>query len=94
MNYKQGIYTIFDSPAGQAGPPFLAVNDDIAIRKTAILLKDQLFVTDFRLYKIGEYDAGTATITAEDVKNKKEIDFFVTLYNLKEMEEKNDKTDI
>jgi len=94
MNFKQGIYTIFDSPAGQAGPPFLAVNDDIAIRKTAILLKDQLFVTDFRLYKIGEYDSETATISAEDGKNKKEIDFFIILYNLKDQEEKNDKKSI
>jgi len=94
MNYKQGIYTIYDSPAGQAGPPFLAVNDDIAIRKTAILLKDQLFVTDFRLYKIGEYDSETCTITASEVKDKKEIDFFITLYNLKGQEDHNDKKSI
>lgn len=53
-----GIYTIYDKVAQEAGPLFLAKNDEVALRmvNNSPELK-AMNLADFELYLIGTYDS-------------------------------------
>nr|WAE43638.1 MAG: nonstructural protein [Microviridae sp.] len=61
-----GIYAIFDVIAEEAGDPFMAKNDGIAIRNFNNLFKGKpVKIEDYRLYYLGIYDPETMDIDAD-----------------------------
>lgn len=59
-----GMYTIFDRVAEEAMPPFTAKTDGLAIRIFLdVLSKSPHPKNDFLLYRIGEWDPETHTLT-------------------------------
>lgn len=65
---KGYMYTIWDDIAKDSSPPFLAKNDDVAIRQLmTTLFKDELInINDYNVYKIGLYDTETMYLTPCD----------------------------
>lgn len=63
---KMNMYTVFDTAAGQAGPPFIAKNDTVAFRQYRGLLQQVSagFQGDYKLAQIGEWDDEAGSITA------------------------------
>lgn len=62
------LYSVFDAVAGEAGPVFCAVNDQVALRNLRTLLKD---VPDFdrdayKLYYLGLYDTVTMAVSGSE----------------------------
>ena len=49
MSSKFNIYTIYDKKAEEAGPPFIAVNDSVAVRNVCLTLSDQLYPEGLRV---------------------------------------------
>lgn len=55
---KQSLYVVYDKLAEEAGPPFSAKNDAVAVRAAVSLLisSDVLYIDDYELYRIAEID--------------------------------------
>lgn len=58
----QKIYTVFDKVAEEAGPPFTAINDGVAIRSYAKIMGQVADTNDYSLLCIGEYNTETGAI--------------------------------
>lgn len=61
MVYK--VYTIYDKVAQEAGPPFTAVNDGVAIRNFKEMRIHPSLKDDYELYHIGFWDSIEKSIT-------------------------------
>lgn len=61
-----GLYSYFDRKAHCYGAPFTAVNNDVAVRQFAGLIKDaggRLAIFDTELYKVGEFNGDNGIVT-------------------------------
>ena len=56
---KYGLYVVHDAVAEDSGPPFQAVNDQVAKRQFAQLLENAPETTkaDYLLFRIAEWDS-------------------------------------
>lgn len=61
------VYVVYDKVAEEAGPPFVAVNDGVARRKYAEIMRDcpDSLRGDYELQMIGYYDSKEPSITPE-----------------------------
>lgn len=71
---KMFLYTVFDTVAVEAGPPFTAPNDGVAMRSYHRLLHDtpEHLRNEYELYRIGEFDTndmGVCGITPQNLSN-------------------------
>ena len=82
MSSKFNIYTIYDKKAEEAGPPFVAVNDSVAVRNVCLTLSDQLYPEDYELVQIGEYDSKAMSVCSCGVY--REIPFLTAFHDFKE----------
>lgn len=60
-----GLYSYFDRKAHVYGAPFMAVNNDVAVRQFAGLIQDaagRLAIFDTELYKVGEFDGDNGVV--------------------------------
>lgn len=65
MNSELKLYSMFDRIAGVYYPPFVANNDNMAIRSfnyTCTMLKEQK-PSDMELYLVGSFSQATCAIT-------------------------------
>lgn len=65
----KGLYSIYDEKTQVFGTPFASVYEQEAIRHLAALCLDDrqivcLFPSDFRLYRIGQFDDITGLLTS------------------------------
>lgn len=72
MVYK--VYTVFDKVAEEAGPPFTAINDGVAIRSFKEMNIIPSLRGDYELYHIGFYDSVEASITPAVTITVMEVD--------------------
>ena len=70
---KFNVYTLYDIKAEEAGPPFVALTDEVAVRNICLTLKDTLYPEDYKLMHIGIYDSHTMSLCECGVY--REIDF-------------------
>lgn len=70
------LYCLHDTVAGESGPIFQAVNDQIAKRSVIQLLKNSDFPQDYILFKVGFFDPSIPAIM--DIEISK-IDFILDL---------------
>lgn len=75
-----GLYVVHDIIAKEGGHIITAKNDEIAIRQMLNLIRDNKYMNpkEYRLHKVGEYDAELLTIEP----HIKEIDFMSKLKQL------------
>lgn len=59
---KFGMYTIKDTVAKEAAPPFFAVNDGVAMRQFKAMIKGSEAPGDFELYSLGVFDTETMLV--------------------------------
>lgn len=61
----EGLYTIFDRVAEEAGPTFNAVNDGIALRNFQNLMEKvpPIQKQEYRLYKVGTFNIHNMILT-------------------------------
>jgi len=61
---KLNMYAVYDKIAMEFAPPYLGRNDAVAIRgfKTLMSTEKVQVPNDFRLYRIGEFDADNGVI--------------------------------
>lgn len=59
------IYVVNDKMAEEAGPPFVAVNDNVALRHYRNLGIPELVKNDYELLCIGTYDSKGMFVTPE-----------------------------
>ena len=89
------LYVLYDKTAQRAGTIFQAVNDDVACRNAALILRNADFYDDFYLYRIGSFD--DSELKLESITpHHYEVDFMMTLLHLIDLdrdkgEVKNDK---
>jgi len=57
------VYVVYDKVAEEAGPPFCAVNDGIAMRQYASMGIPEALQRDYTLNMIGYYDSKDMCIT-------------------------------
>lgn len=57
------VYTVWDKVAEEAGPPFIAINDGVALRSFKEMNIIPSLRGDYVLYHIGFYDSVEASIT-------------------------------
>lgn len=57
------VYTIKDELAGEAGPPFIAVNDKVAMRNFNKMGIPEALIKEYTLLKIGYFDSIDISIT-------------------------------
>lgn len=67
MQFKQGMYTLYDVKAEVYFPPFVAGHVAEALRIFGDLLSDPQsrlakHPTDYRLYKVGEFEVDTGLV--------------------------------
>lgn len=59
------IFTIYDTVEGLYGEIFLALNENVAIRRfNGVMSQAKLVANDCKLMKLGSYDTETGKITA------------------------------
>ena len=64
----KGLYVVYDKVACESGPIIEAKNDAVALRMyTTMASKQQIHTPDFKLMKIGLYDADMMVIKALDL---------------------------
>ena len=61
---KYGVYSIQDVLVGFA-PIWVKVNDEVAKREYVNFLKEAKNASDFRLFRVGEFDDTTGELTHE-----------------------------
>lgn len=87
------LYVLYDKTAQRAGTIFQAVNDDVACRNAALILRNVDFYDDFYLYRIGSFD--DSELRLESITPHYEVDFMMHLLHLidldRDKEVKNDK---
>jgi len=59
------VYTVKDNLAEEAGPPFIAVNDKVAIRQYKNMGIPESLKKDYQLLKIGYFDSVDVSITPD-----------------------------
>lgn len=60
---KMFLYTVYDRCAGVYNEPFMAVNENTAIRRfNYMMMNSPMIKEDCDLYLIGEFDTKTANI--------------------------------
>ena len=60
------VYTVYDKVAEEAGPPFTAVNDNIARRMFANMNIPQALKSDYQLVRIGFYDSKDMQLAVDE----------------------------
>lgn len=79
---KPQIYSIKDGKAGSFLPPFLAVNDALAVRQIREIMSQQVqfskYADDFSLYRLAAFDQDTGELIPETPK------FIINFVTLKE----------
>lgn len=61
------VYSILDKTAEQYGPPFVAKNDNVALRMYNRLIEEErAVITDYELYRIAFFDNVSGSIGAVD----------------------------
>jgi len=63
------VYTVKDKLAEEAGPPFIAVNDKVAMRQFRQMGIPQSLQNEYELLKIGYFDSIDISITPDIVYN-------------------------
>lgn len=58
----QKIYVVFDKVAEESGPPFVSVNDGVAVRSYAKIMSQVADPNDYALLCIGDFNTETAAI--------------------------------
>lgn len=61
------IYVIYDKVAEEAGPPFVAVNDGVALRKYRDMQIPASLKDDYEMRCLGLYDSVGVLVTPEIV---------------------------
>lgn len=69
-----GIYTVYDRVAAEAGPPYMAKNDGIALRNMNIYLMKIENKEDYELRKLCDFDTETCVLSDVGV-NIVEVNF-------------------
>lgn len=62
------LYTIKDKIADEYGPIFQAVNDGVAVRSTAQVIRDAPDPNDYELYCVGAFNSDTGAVAPEHVR--------------------------
>lgn len=60
------LYCIYDSRAQESSPPFMAHNDDVAMRMYNHTLRENPYSSDYRLYRVCDYDDTKMSVKAYD----------------------------
>lgn len=60
------IYCIFDYAAEAGSPPFVAVNDAVAVRQYRNLLRESQNANDYKLWLLGTFNDETMIIKTPD----------------------------
>ncbi|QXP44129.1 MAG: nonstructural protein [Arizlama microvirus] len=63
------VYVVKDKLAQEAGPPFVAVNDKVALRQFKQMGIPEVLKKEYELLKIGYYDSLEVTITPDIVSD-------------------------
>lgn len=71
---KYNVYTLRDLSAGEAGPLFIALTDEVAVRSACMMLKDSLYADDYLLVKVAVYDSSSMSITPIDPADSSSYD--------------------
>jgi len=59
------VYVVQDHLAEEAGPPFIAVNDKVALRQFNSMTIPEALKKEYSLLKIGYYDSKDLSITPD-----------------------------
>lgn len=65
------LYTVYDRLAKEAGPIFVAVNDQVAERQFRKLIVGSDNPADYQLYNLGEYDS--VSLSIKDLDGPSEV---------------------
>jgi len=68
------VYTVKDKLAEEAGPPFIAVNDKVALRQFKQMNIPKSLINEYELLCIGYFDSVDITITPNIVYNPIELE--------------------